>query len=74
MKTSSEDIQFDELQLEQIKKGQEEGLDISKYADPRFDDSEMWLIREGLEKGLDVSWYADPKFGGCTDGGYPARS
>ena len=53
---------FNDLQLEQIRLGLEEDLDVLKYADPKFDGEQMWEIRQGLEKGLDISQYADPKF------------
>lgn len=57
-----DESEFDEDQLQQIREGLEEGLDISWYADPKYYYSEMRYIRFGLEEGLDVSIYADPKF------------
>ncbi|MBQ1902575.1 MAG: DUF342 domain-containing protein [Lachnospiraceae bacterium] len=49
---------FDEDQMEEIRIGLEEGLDVSIYADPEFMPLKMEAIRIGLEKGLDVSKYA----------------
>ena len=56
--------EFDSSQMEQIRYGLEDGLDISKYADPKFDWEQMKEIRLGLKEGLDVSKYTDPKFDG----------
>ena len=46
-------------QMRQIEMGLEEGLDVSKYADPKYDFSQMYQIRIGLKRGLDVSVYAE---------------
>lgn len=53
---------FDEDQIDEIREGLEEGLDVSSYAKPEFDCYQMEEIRKGLENKLDVSSYADPKF------------
>ena len=53
---------FESSQMEQIRLGLEDGLDISMYADPKFNREQMKEIRLGLKEGLDVSKYADPKF------------
>lgn len=39
---------FDDWQLYEIRKGLEEGVDVSKYTDPKFNDEEMAEIRKGL--------------------------
>ena len=49
-------------QLVELRRGFEEGLDISVYADPDFEHEQMEVIREGLEKGLDVSVYDKLEF------------
>lgn len=53
---------FDEYQINQIRKGLKQGLDVSVYADPRYSKWQMDQIRRGLEEGLDVSTYANPKY------------
>lgn len=57
-----DESEFDYLQMEQIRKGLESGVDVSVYADPKFSYGQMKRIRDGLESGVDVSIYADPKF------------
>lgn len=47
--------------LIEIRKGLENGIDVSIYAKPEFNWHQMREIREGLEAGIDVSSYADPK-------------
>ena len=54
--------ELDEWQMEEIRLGLKNGLDVSIYADPEFDVWQMREIRRGLQDGLDVSIYADPKF------------
>ena len=54
--------ELDEWQMEEIRLGLKNGLDVSIYADPKFDVWQMREIRQGLQDGLDVSIYADPKF------------
>ena len=46
--------------LIEIRKGLENGIDVSIYAKPEFNWRQMREIREGLETGIDVSSYADP--------------
>ena len=46
--------------MKAIRRGLEQGLDISVYAKPEFDGCQMEEIRDGLESGVDVSTYADP--------------
>ena len=61
---------FNDKQIEEIRKGFENGLTIEQvkvYADPKFDNNQMEEIREGFENGLtadQVKFYADPKFNG----------
>ena len=53
---------FTQDQIEEIKTGFDEGLDITAYADKEFLAIQMRQIRFGLEMGLDVSVYADPRY------------
>lgn len=46
--------------LIEIRKGLENGIDVSIYAKPDFEWRQMREIREGLEACIDVSSYADP--------------
>lgn len=46
--------------LIEIRKGLENGIDVSIYATPEFNWQQMREIREGLAAGIDVSSYADP--------------
>ncbi len=62
-KTVIDETLFNELQLDQISKGVEDGLDVSIFAKPEFDKAQMDQIRKGLENNLDVSIYAKPEFG-----------
>ena len=57
-----EETEFDKDQIDEIRKGLENGIDVSKYADPQFNFDQMREIRLGLEEGLDVSKYADSNF------------
>ena len=54
--------EFTPEQIEEIRNGLEQELNVSKYANPEFDEGQMYQIRLGLEQRLDVSKYADPKF------------
>ena len=54
--------QFDKNQIEQIKLGLNNYVDISIYAKKEFDWQKMYVIRKGLEKGIDVSVYVKPEF------------
>ena len=53
---------FNNIQMREIRLGLEEGLDVSKYANPNFTPLQMKEIIEGLKKGLDISKYADKNF------------
>jgi hypothetical protein len=53
---------YDSDQMEQIRLGLEDGLDVSWYADPRYDSEQMNRIRTGLKENLYVKWYANPDF------------
>lgn len=55
-------LKFNYWQMNQIRLGLRDGLDVSKYANPKLDSLQMDQIRLGLRDGLDVSIYADPKF------------
>ena len=57
-----EETEFDKDQIDEIKKGIKNSIDVSAYADPKFSWSQMEQIRLGLEEGLDVSKYADSNF------------
>lgn len=48
--------------MKTIRKGLEEGLDVSIYADSKIDYYEMEIMRICLERGLDISTYANPRF------------
>lgn len=54
--------QFNTYQEKEIVAGQNQGLDVSYYADPAFLPIQMMQIRIGLEQGLPVGVYANPKF------------
>lgn len=54
--------QFNYYQKQEILKGLEANLDVSKFANPNFDSWQMAQIKDGLQKKLDISWYADPKY------------
>lgn len=53
--------QFNEYQRHEICLGQEKGLNVDLYADPRYEHDQMKQIRIGLENGVDTSQYADRK-------------
>ncbi len=55
-------LKFNYWQMDQIRLGLRDGLDVSKYANPKLDSLQMNQIRLGLRDGLDVSQYATPKF------------
>ena len=62
IKTGKLDDYFDTLQRDEIRIGLENGIDISKYADPKYDAFQMRQIRYGLEDNLDISKYDNPKY------------
>ena len=49
--------QYDRAQLWWLRKGYDEGLDISLYANPAFNSNQMFQIMYGLENNVDVSKY-----------------
>ena len=46
---------FNELQVLEITKGNDNGVDISIYASPEYNSRQMKVIRMALEEGIDVS-------------------
>ena len=50
--------QYDHAQLWWLRKGYDEGLDISLYANPAFDSNQMHTIMYGLQNGVDATLYA----------------
>lgn len=50
-------LSFDVLQLEQIRRGLESGVDVSLYSDPDMSWVEMEAIRDSLEAGFDMKYY-----------------
>lgn len=54
--------EFNDLQLDEIQRGLESGVDISVYANPEYDPNQMWEIYRGLMTGLDVSSYTNPQY------------
>lgn len=48
-------------QLEQIKKGLDEKVDVWVFARLEYDANQMMVLRMGLKEGLDVSIFANPK-------------
>lgn len=55
-------LSFDVLQLEQIRKGLESGIDVSSYLDPKKSWVEMEEIRISLESGFDMTSYLEQGF------------
>ena len=53
---------FDSGQIYLIKEGLKDGLDVSKYANPKFIFPQMEEIIVGLRDGLDVDAFAKPEF------------
>ena len=54
--------QFNYYQKQEILKGLEANLDVSKFANPNFDSWQMAQIKDGLQKDLDISLYAKPEY------------
>ena len=52
------EYRYDEYQLEELKHGYDNGLDISVYANPAFNRVQMSCIRLGLENNIDINKYA----------------
>ena len=53
---------YDYLQMELLRKGMEEGLDVSKYASVDLNPNQMWEIMEGLRSGVEVSRFAGRQY------------
>lgn len=53
---------FSPGQWAEIRRGDDEGVDILAYADTKFTEGQMHEIYLGLKDGLDVSIYADPVY------------
>lgn len=62
MRDRFEEKELDDYQILQIKKGIENGVDISVYDDARYDDYQMCEIRLGLENGVDVTKYNNREY------------
>lgn len=54
--------EFNEQQLEVLRKAIKHDVDITQYADPKYDAYQLNNIFIGLLNGLDVTYYADPSF------------
>lgn len=52
--------EYQKAQNQEIRRGKEEGLDVSLYANPEFNWLQMEQIRMGLKDKIDASIYADP--------------
>lgn len=52
--------EYQKAQNQEIRRGKEEGLDVSLYANPEFNWLQMEQIRMGLRDKIDASVYADP--------------
>lgn len=48
---------LDKYQLEEIRMGFNNGVDVSKFATSKYDYCQMFQIREGLESGVDITPY-----------------
>lgn len=58
----AENVEYSEEQLQEIRLGVEEGLDVSLYSRPEFNWMQMEQIRMGLKDKVDVSAYADAAY------------
>lgn len=56
--TQAYEDQYNHEQLWRLRKGYDEGLDISLYANPAFNSSQMHAIMYGLQNGVDATLYA----------------
>ena len=52
---------FNYAQINQIRYGLEDGVDVSIYARPELDSDKMREIRLGLKAGIDISSYVKPE-------------
>lgn len=50
--------QYNDEQLYWLRRGYDNGLDISLYANPAFNSMQMHIIMYGLENGVDATLYA----------------
>lgn len=55
-----ENDEYQKAQNQEIRRGKEEGLDVSLYSNPEFNWLQMEQIRMGLRDKVDASVYADP--------------
>ena len=53
---------FTDAQIEQLKLGKKNGVDIRVYGDPKLSAEQMREIRKGLENGIDAAVYASPEY------------
>ena len=53
-------IEYNSRQIEQIRLGYEEGVDVTSYITPEFNCKQIMQIRLGLKDGIDVHEYATP--------------
>lgn len=54
--------EFNEQQLEVLRKAIEHDVDVTQYADPKYDARQLNIIFLVLLNNIDVSYYADPAF------------
>jgi len=54
---------FTPEQINELRLGKKNGIDIRVYANPKLSSKQMRALREGLEAGVDVSIVADPAYG-----------
>ncbi|MDE5802081.1 MAG: FapA family protein [Lachnospiraceae bacterium] len=57
-----ENAEYQKAQYQEIKRGKEEGLDVSLYSNPEFNWLQMEQIRMGLKDKVDASLYANPAY------------
>ncbi len=57
-----ENDEYRKAQRQEIKRGKEEGLDVSLYSNPQYNWLQMEEIRMGLRDKVDASVYADPAY------------
>ena len=56
------DCKYEKEQLNTLRLGFENGVDIHKYANPKLDWTYMNCIRKALERGIDISKYIKPDY------------
>ena len=57
---SAYDCKYEKEQLDTLRLGFENGVDIHKYANPKLDWTYMNCIRKALEQDIDISKYIKP--------------